>query len=216
MPDETVAKSLWTRMREAVRPTSPPTVQTLRQEVARLQAALRSLDDQRASLALAAVHDADAAARYQAVEEERRALQHRLEIVQTALPEAERQAADAARDAAVRQHAQAVATFEALTTATQQWVEALLAQLPDAAVLTEARNKRDALRDAAHAVLRGAGAGPTPLNLRRVFNPLDVLHHELDRRCRAIVRHRTGAGPVLLPTADRPHVALPVEQEHTA
>ena len=146
-------------------------------------------------LALDAVNDETAAARWGLLDETGHELARRLQVIAAALPVAEAREAEADRQSVERARQRRMQDFERRRQEAQHFIDAVLASLPSGEVLTQARDLRDALRTEAN----GLRAWSNDVRVRRPLDPLDAIHAALHLRVQRIEQRRwIGARPITL------------------
>lgn len=143
---------------------------------------------QRDRIALDAVDEDSAAARWRQLDQAARECEERIELLSAALPLAEVREAEAARAAKEQSRQARIRNFERQAEEAQEFIDGVLASLPTGEDLTKARELRDALRAEA-AELR---AWSDAIGVRRPLDPLDAIHAALALRTTRIERSRLG------------------------
>ena len=146
-------------------------------------------------LALDAVSDEIAGARWNHLHETALELARRTQILTAALPAAEAREAEIARQAEEQTRQARMQDFERRTQEAQKFIDAVLGSLPSGEVLTQARDMRDVLRTEA----LGLRPWSNEVYVRRPLDPLDAIHAALALRVQRIERSRwIGASPITL------------------
>jgi len=159
----------------------------------------RQQRDQRAAtrdaLALDAMRSDSAAEQYQRLDAEVAELAQQVQMLEAALPRAEQQEAEAARQADAKARTKRMQDYQCQTAEAKRWADALIARLTTGEELTQARTLRDALREEARALSRWSD----DVTVRRPLNPLEAIHDALALRVQRIERSRwIGSHPITL------------------
>ncbi|ODS55795.1 MAG: hypothetical protein ABS36_09415 [Acidobacteria bacterium SCN 69-37] len=168
-------------------PVTFPPAGSIREQMAAAQEQLMVTCQQRDLVALDAATDEATAQRWTHLDDSARALTRRLDMLATALRDAEdREAADRMREEEARL-TQALAAYQAVTAEAQSFADAAIANLPDDEILNLALTLEKKLGgDAAR--LRHEGLDDVAL--RRPFSPLSAIVDAMKLRVERVERNR--------------------------
>ena len=171
------------------------TAAEIRRQIALLNAEHAALIKRRDDLSLDAIRDSSSAVQWLRLDEAQLAATKQMAVLATALPRAEANEAEAARQAELSARAEQFQKYLADTEEAQRWLETLLARLPSAEQLTHARDLRDRLAEQA-TPLKSWSAD---VRVRRPLDPLHRVWEGLNLRVERIQRARwIGKSPITL------------------
>ena len=184
----------------SLRQSRPIGAAEIRRELLALQQQHAITVQQRSLLALDAVNDDAAAARWSQLGDTVQVLAQRIDVLASALPQAEAKEAEAARQIEATARTKRMHNYQRQTAEAQAWLDGVLASLPSGEQLTQARTLRDVLREEA----RGLSQWSHDAAIRRPLDPLEVIHAALALRVARMERARwIGSHPITLSDKQR-------------